>query len=635
MSAVLRWSLGVLLLLCHGPVSCGADPRPFGIQVVDGSTGRGIPLVELETTNHVRFVTDSQGRVAIDEPDLTGQQVFFHLRSHGYEFPADGFGARGKSFSVIPGQEEQVSLRRINLAERLYRVTGSGIERDSLLLGKPTRLKQPVLNSNVFGTDSVLTAVYRGKLYWFWGDSVAPRHPIGGNFHVTGATSHLPEQGGLPADQGVDLSYFADDQGQVRPMARFPGDGPTWLCAVCVLNGEQGEEQLWASYVKVRNQLEPYRWGFARWNDEREEFESVQHFDERPILFPEPQAHTFQHRDSSGAEFLYFGNPLPFLRVPAMPQAFIDPGQYEGWSCLTPRSTPQEKHLDRDDKGDLRFTWKRETCPLSLDEENQLMKSGRLSPVESRRTLIDFETGKPVKMHHGSVYWNEFRQRWILLCTELGGENSFLGELWYAESDAVTGPWRYGRKVLTHDRMSFYNPKHHPQFDEEQGRRISFEGTYTNSFSGSADATPRYEYNQVMYRLDLSRPELNLPAPCYERESDLPGAPLNTGKITDRPHFFALERPAAGTVPVLWKDNRLTVARTVELGDDLQFYACPIAEPSAPASMVPRATTVLLYEFTEKNSGKRRYSIHTDQFPETFWDRVPICRVWPDRSLSP
>ena len=32
----------------------------------------------------------------------------------------------------------------------------------------------------------------------------------------------------------------------------------------------------------------------------------------------------------------------------------------------------------------------------------------------------------------------------------------------------------------------------------------NIEGTYTNTFSGNPCQTPRYEYNQIMYRVDLS-----------------------------------------------------------------------------------------------------------------------------------
>ena len=44
------------------------------------------------------------------------------------------------------------------------------------------------------------------------------------------------------------------------------------------------------------------------------------------------------------------------------------------------------------------------------------------------------------------------------------------------------------------------------------GRTIFLEGTYTNMFSGNPEQTPRYNYNQIMYKLDLASPRLELPA---------------------------------------------------------------------------------------------------------------------------
>ena len=58
--------------------------------------------------------------------------------------------------------------------------------------------------------------------------------------------------------------------------------------------------------------------------------------------------------------------------------------------------------------------------------------------------------------------------------------------------------------------MTFYNPTQHPFFDQDGGRLIYFEGTYVTTFSGNNNPTPRYNYNQVMYRLDLSDDRLHL-----------------------------------------------------------------------------------------------------------------------------
>ena len=86
--------------------------------------------------------------------------------------------------------------------------------------------------------------------------------------------------------------------------------------------------------------------------------------------------------------------------------------------------------------------------------------------------------------------------------------SSLLGEIWYAEASQLMGPWVAARKIVTHEKYSFYNPKQHPFFDQDGGRVIFFEGTYTSAFSGNDDRTPRYDYNQIMYKLDLSDPRL-------------------------------------------------------------------------------------------------------------------------------
>ena len=76
------------------------------------------------------------------------------------------------------------------------------------------------------------------------------------------------------------------------------------------------------------------------------------------------------------------------------------------------------------------------------------------------------------------------------------------------EAPEIAGPWGAAVKVATHDRYTFYNPVQHAFFDQEGGKLIYFEGTYANTFSGNPEQTPRYDYNQIMYRLDLGDPRL-------------------------------------------------------------------------------------------------------------------------------
>ncbi|HAY80308.1 MAG TPA: hypothetical protein DCY79_10925, partial [Planctomycetaceae bacterium] len=73
------------------------------IRVRDAETGRGVPLVTLTTVNKRSYVTDSNGVIAFHEPGLMNKQVYFHIQSHGYEYPKDGFGYRGAKIQTTPG----------------------------------------------------------------------------------------------------------------------------------------------------------------------------------------------------------------------------------------------------------------------------------------------------------------------------------------------------------------------------------------------------------------------------------------------------------------------------------------------------------------------------------------------------
>ncbi len=99
--AVLRLAIPLVALLMLDRSTWAEEP--FAIEVVDAATGRGVPLIELKTVNEIRYVTDSAGLIAFDEPGLIGQAVFFTVRGHGYEFPKDGFGYRGVKLDVAEG----------------------------------------------------------------------------------------------------------------------------------------------------------------------------------------------------------------------------------------------------------------------------------------------------------------------------------------------------------------------------------------------------------------------------------------------------------------------------------------------------------------------------------------------------
>ncbi len=602
------------------PGDPATTPPYFTIAVVDEQTGRGVPLVELRTVNGLRYCTDSNGIVAFHEPGLMGQQVFFTITSHGYEFPKDGFGYRGKTLTVTPGGSAKLTIRRINLAERLYRVTGGGIYRDSVLVGAKVPLKEPVLNGRVFGSDSVLNAVYRGKVYWFWGDTNRPAYPLG-NFHVPGATSSLPSQGGLDPEVGIDLHYFVDANGFAKETARMPGKGPTWLTALMPLKDQNGHERLYASYVKVEPPLKIYARGLAVFDDDKEQFERLAEVDLKATAFP--AGHAFRHSEG-GVDYVYFAHPFPLTRVRATAESFRRIEDYETYTCLKAGTRLDDPQPDRDAQGRLRYAWRKDTPAVGPGEEAKLLAAGKIKAEETRWLLRDRDTGKPVRPHAGSVYWNEYRQRWGMITVQSAG-TSFLGEVWYAEADTPVGPWAYAIKVVTHDRYSFYNPKQHPMFDKENGRLLFFEGTYTHTFSGNSDVTPRYDYNQVLYKLDLADARLALPLAVYDLSPGV--APETFGTIRSvkdkkpRVAFFAPERPLPGTVPVLAEQQGLRLGKTGESG--ALFHAFPVEKNDPPPATVP------LYEYQHQQSGRRAYSVDPAlSLPGYERKDKPLCLVW-------
>ncbi len=478
------------------------EPTNVEIQVVDESTKRGVPLVELETVNHIRFFTDSAGRVAITDPGLLNREVFFHIRSHGYEFQKDGFGYRGKRFELTPGKSYKVSIKRLNLAERLYRITGGGIYNDSVVLKKVVPIKDPLLNAQVVGQDSAFAVPYQDKIYWFWGDTSRHSYPLG-HFWMAGATSSLPNSGGLDPSVGIDLKYFTDEKGFSKPMCRLNvKKGLMWSDAFVTLKDQTGKEKLVCHYAHMESLSKMLGHGLAVYDDEKEEFVRLQSLDLKSLWRWPGQAHPVRYK-SEGKEYLLLGEVFPTSRVPANYESFTDLKQYEAWTCLEDATIKDDLKVLRDSKGELIWRWSVDAPPVDAKLEGQLLAQRKILPSEARYTPVDVDSGKPIFLARGSVNWNAYRKRWVMIATQLGGDSN-LGEIWYSEAKEPTGPWLRAKKIVTHKNYSFYNPVHHAFMDQKKGRLIYFEGTYVNTFSGNPVATPRYNYNQIMYRLDLS-----------------------------------------------------------------------------------------------------------------------------------
>jgi len=623
----LRSAILALALLAGGCALRPAAAPMFRISVVDAETGRGIPAVELRTTDGRSFYTDSAGTIALAEPVLMGHSAFFQVLSFGYRFEQEFAVWRGIALTVVPGGSAVLQMQRENVAERLYRVTGAGIYRDSLLLGDAIPRPERASGVIAVGMDSPFTAVYRGVLFWVWGDTALLSAPLG-IFRSTAATSLLGERGGLDPERGVDLHYLRDGEA-LRAMVDDPHP-VIWLSALRSVLDAAGEERLFATYRKVLPIMETVERGLVEFDDARGVFRVVAAYpDDAPIV---PDGHAFRYREQGAVHIQYDMD----VRGGDQAEAVRDLASYEAFTPLRPGARLEDgaHALERGADGRLVWAWKRNTPPIPYARWDELESSRAAAPDERPYRLVDIETGATVVPHNGSIHWNEYRRRWIMIRGQAGGASS-LGEVYYFEGDTPLGPWAYGRKIITHARTAiapdgsrvretytFYNPLQHPEFDRAGGREIFLEGTLSTSFADSvAPRIPAYDYNQMMYKLRLDDPRVFLPVPVYRIPGDPPSYRTRDDLHGAQPGevaFFAPDRPRAGTVPVHELRAGATAAPRLVAGAEegpVRFHCAASAEP--PPATVP------LYEQVDAH-GHFSYTTRAPSQAAT-----PVCHVWP------
>lgn len=490
----------------------------FAIRVVDADTGRGVPLVELSTTYKQRYVTDSAGYVAFLEPGLMGgDDVWFDVRSYGYESPKGMADSSGVALMPTPGASAEIRLKRTQIAERLYRQTGYGIYRDSVLLGRSAPIKQPLLNARVTGQDTVQTARYRGEYFWFWQDTDQLGFTLG-SFAMTGATAAQPTD----PDAGIDFTYFIGKPGGfARAMADLPRDGstaPLWLDGFTVVKDKAGEEKMLARYVAVDAKMMPLETGLAIYDDARQVMTRLKKFEGNAAHTPAPNGRLYRVVDGGKRYVCYTGG----LRVLADFEHASDPAQYEAFTCLK-----DDGSVDRVD-GRPHWRWQRGAKPLTRQQLDALAKSGALKSDELPIAMRDRATKKPIRLANGSIAWSPYLKCWTYVFAESKGDSE-VGEIWLATARSPEGPWRDAVKIATHARprrgMDFYNVIQHEDLARDGGRYVYFEGTFVNTFSGTSVPTPYYDYNNVMYRLDLADPRVALPEPLPGWTDVSPDAP--------------------------------------------------------------------------------------------------------------
>ncbi len=535
------------------------DPRVyFGIRVTDRETGRGIPLVRITTITNIEYFTDSAGWAAIFEPALMGREVYFCFESHGYRIEKDPLGGYGMTLKAVPGERANVTMKRDNIARRLYRITGSGIYQDSVLLGEPVPIAQPLMNAGVTGQDSTLAVIYKGNIFWAWGDTGHTRHPLAGNFKTTCGLSPLPGRGGLDPSVGVNIEYFTDGD-YVRKMVPLPGANPYWIGCLVNVPDRKGRERLLTHYSKITPPMERSGRGLLEFDDDQDVFREIRTYVMDDVI--DPDGHTFRVMEDGTEYVYYFGSGV--YRTPANYEAATDHARYESFTCLKQGKTDAETadDIERDAEGRIVYSWKTITHTGGPNELRKWNKAGRMKDNENWFHPRDAVSGKPIQYHAGTVAWNPMRRRWVLVFNEIFG-TSLLGEVWFAEGDTPLGPWVYAVKVVTHNKYSFYNSVQHSHLMQDSGKILYFEGTYTTLFSGNEHPTPRYDYNQIMYQLDMDDIRLFLPVPVYRLDHDDPPYYVS-GSVPPKDRkagiaFMAPDRPAENTTPVYQLPEKAT-----------------------------------------------------------------------------
>ena len=375
-------SRSIMFVLLLTPIAPASDPAPpvyAEIRVIDADTGRGVPLAELETVNGLTFVTDNAGRVAFHEPGLMGREVYFSVRSHGYDMAKDGFGFAGARVTPRAGAVAEIKVTRRNVGERLCRITGEGLYRDSVLLGHDT---PPVNPGKVAGQDSVQAIVHNGKVHWFWGDTLRMNYPLG-LYRMAGATTPLSDPTDPRSDPagGIPFRYFTDpESGFARAMMPLPErpKGVVWVSALAVVPDDDGKSKMVAHYSRRKGLTDEYEQGIAVYDDTKNIFAP-----DRQLPLTEswrrPAGHPIAFEDA-GTRWLVFGSPNPNVRVPATLKAVLDPDQYEAWTCLTPGSDPKSPEVATGPDGSPVWRWQKELPPIDSKTERELVKAGKIRP---------------------------------------------------------------------------------------------------------------------------------------------------------------------------------------------------------------------------------------------------------------
>jgi hypothetical protein len=511
--------------------SIQASTNPyFGIRIVDRDTHEGVPLVQLRTSNYIVNYSDSQGYVAFFEPGMMDHDVWFSVLTDGYTFsddrtckpsithPCDS----GIILHTTPGKIITLTVERKQLAERVFRLTGQGIYRDSVLLNIPTPINESSMEMVApIGQDTLMLTKYKGLNYWFFGDTVCA--PSARQENCNGYGQHTIAATSIDqANQAPVLQYFTSNiNGMQWPKPVTPvGDlnMNTWTAAPFVINAGTPQEAMYAFYLKPYSTSadpSPDKTGLVKWNESKQQFELLIEWPLNNGMEWLSNGHVVSaFAPGEGVDgYVYFAGSFVLVRAPKNKIA-----QLSAWESLTPLLSGSDMNNPKiDPKG---WGWKKGMPVFHQSDETTLIAKGIMPLSQARMQIVDSITKKPVVVDSGVVHWNAFLKKYILVFGN--------GQLYLAMSDSMTGPWNTAVVIAQHEdtHSSCYNSIQVSALSDATERNIYVACSYTSMWSNDAPAAgipnvwstclfgqnahqncapvvPRYEYNNLVYRLDL------------------------------------------------------------------------------------------------------------------------------------
>ena len=309
--------------------NCAELPAPCGLTIVEKGSGRVVPALMFHTSFAMRCVTDNDGAIAIDAPDIIGKDTWFGIEGHGYELKKDFIGNAGFGVKSKPGGTERREVDREMKAVCLGRLTGSGIFAESQKLGRRKDWREP----GDMRRYDVQCVPLGSRVLWIWNRALMAD---GSSACVVGGTTDpaeltQPEPPVVPSYKPVpgEKELFA-------PLFEKP-DWKVSLSGVAMLPDSAGKRHLVAVYTRYDSDEKAMEMGLCEFVKARRRFcvvKALWERDGRQDVSREdlPVGHAVRYAAPGAKPVVLFCDPFPRIEMPESYEAWRAGGS--GWKKL-------------------------------------------------------------------------------------------------------------------------------------------------------------------------------------------------------------------------------------------------------------------------------------------------------------